>query len=94
MKTDIETAEGLLEALYKAPVKSRRAAMLAAQRALEGKPTAILCSQAEAGRLLGVSRFTVWRMTRESTLHPVSIRGALRYRVAELEQLAAGNPAA
>lgn len=91
---DHPNVESLLAALYRAPVKQRRAAILAAERALEGKPTALLCSQAEAGRLLGVSRFTVWRMTSASTLHPVNIRGALRYRVAELEQLAAGNPAA
>jgi predicted site-specific integrase-resolvase len=68
--------------------------MLAAARVLANTPDALLCSQAAAGRLLGVSRFTVWRMAREGQLHPVTVRGCVRYRVAELEQLAAGNPAA
>ena len=86
------TVESLLRDLYRAPVKQRRAAMLAAERALEGKPTALLCSQAEAGRLLGVSRFSIWRMARENVLHPVKVRGAIRYRVAELEQIATGEP--
>lgn len=96
MKQDnqAETVEGLLAALYKAPTKQRRAAMVAAQRALENRTTALCVSQAEAGRLLGVSRFTIWRMAREGQLHPVSIRGSVRYPVAELERLASGQPAA
>ena len=85
------TIEGLLASLYTAPIKTRHAAMLAAARALEGNPTALLCSQAEAGRLLDVSRFTVWRMAQEGQLHPVSVRGCVRYRVEELERLAAGG---
>ena len=94
MKNESLTVEELLRDIYRAPVKTRHAAMLAAARVLANKPEALLCSQADASRLLGVSRFTVWRMTRETVLHPVNIRGALRYRVAELEQLAAGSPAA
>ncbi|MCX7010203.1 MAG: helix-turn-helix domain-containing protein [Kiritimatiellaeota bacterium] len=93
-KRNGETVEGLLASLYKAPVKTRSAAMLAARRALEGKPTALLCSQAEAGRLLQVSRFTIWRMAREGQLHPVTVRGARRYSIAALEAIAAGNTAA
>ena len=85
------TIEGLLASLYKAPIKTRHAAMLAAQRALAGHTTALLCSQASAGRLLDVSRFTIWRMAQEGQLHPVSVRGCVRYRVEELERLAAGG---
>ena len=85
------TIEGLLASLYKAPLKTRHAAMLAAARALDGNPTALLVSQAEAGRLLDVSRFTIWRMAQEGQLHPVSVRGCVRYRLAEIERLAAGE---
>lgn len=88
------TVEGLLARLYKAPGKTRHAAMLAATRALDGKPTALLCSQAEAGRLLGCSRFTIWRMANEGILHSVKIRGCVRYKVSELEALADGGKVA
>ena len=65
--------------------------MLAARRVLDGKPTALLVTQAETARLLSVSRFTIFRMAKEGQLHPVKIRGAVRYRLSELEQLANGE---
>jgi len=86
-----ESVEDLLAALYRAPVKTRHAAMLAAARVLANKPDALLCSQAEAARLLQTSRFTIWRMARDKQLHPVTVRGCTRYKVAELERLAVGE---
>ena len=96
MKTEHqnETVEGLFASLCRAPVKTRHAAMLAAARVIANKPDALLCSQVEAARLLGVSRFSIWRMARENVLHPVNVRGCVRYRVAELERIAAGETAA
>ena len=84
----IENIEDLVIELTNAPLKIRRSAILAARRAIENKPTALLCSQAEAGRLLGVSRFTIWRMTREGEIKSVKVRGCSRYRVSELESIA------
>ncbi len=49
---------------------------------------AILVNQATAARLLSVSRFTIRRMVTEGTLHPVRVRGAVRYARAELELVA------
>lgn len=49
---------------------------------------AILVNQATAARLLSVSRFTIRRMVAEGTLHPVRVRGAVRYRREELESVA------
>ena len=94
MKTEEMTFEGLLRDLSNTTVKRRRDAMLAAHRAMAGHPSSLLCSQAEAARLLSTSRFTIWRMSRDNQLHPVTVRGCTRYRVAELEAIAAGQSAA
>ena len=51
----------------------------------------LLVSQAEAARMIGVSRVTIYRLTVDGKLHPVSVRGARRYRVAELAKLAEGK---
>lgn len=48
-------------------------------------------TQAEAARMLSVSRITVYRLVQAGDLHPVSIRGARRYRVEDLAQLAGAN---
>ena len=88
------TVENLLRDLYRAPVRIRRDAILAAERALENKTTALLATQADAGRLLSCSRFTIRRMVQDGQLHPVTIRGCRRYRVEELEKMAAGEVAA
>jgi len=92
MKND--SIEALLRDLYRAPAHARRAAILAAQRALQNKTTALLVSQADAGRLLGCSRFTVRRMVQDGQLHPVTIRGCVRYRMNEIEGLASGEAVA
>ena len=45
----------------------------------------ILVNQATAARPLSVSRFTIRRIVAEGVLHPVRVRGAIRYSRAELE---------
>ena len=45
-------------------------------------------TQAKAAKILGCSRFTIRNMVLDGTLHPVNIRGALRYRISELRHLA------
>ena len=51
----------------------------------------ILVNQATAARLLSVSRFTIRRIVAEGVLHPVRVRGAIRYSRAELEAVARGQ---
>lgn len=53
--------------------------------------TSILVNQATAARLLSVSRFTIRRIVAEGILHPVRVRGAIRYSRAELEAVARGQ---
>lgn len=89
MKNENMTVEGLLRDIYRAPARTRNAALLAAHRALENKPTALLTTQAEASRLIGVSRYTFWRWVRAGVIQPVMVRGVPRYRVTDLERLAA-----
>ena len=64
---------------------------------LDGKPRpepksseekAVLLSQKQAAKLLGMSRSTVWRMTRAGQLTTVEVNGRARYRRIDLEQLA------
>ena len=50
----------------------------------------LLVSQAESARMLGVSRVSVYRLVQSGELQPVMIRGARRYRVADLRKLAEG----
>ena len=89
MNDDSLTLEGFATRYYRAPVRTRNAALLAAHRALENKPTALLTTQAEASRLIGVSRYTFWRWVRAGVIQPVMVRGVPRYRVTDLERLAA-----
>lgn len=42
----------------------------------------------KAAKLLGVSRTTLWRITKDGLLHPVTFRGVSRYRVSELMEIA------
>lgn len=49
----------------------------------------LLITQKKAATLLGVSRVTIWRMTRDSILHPVEvIPGMWRYHFREVVLLA------
>ena len=77
-----------LERLLSAPKKLRQEALIAAEAALNGDHDVLLVTQAKAAKILGCSRFTIRNMVLDGTLHPVNIRGALRYRVSELRELA------
>ena len=77
-----------VEKLIVAPAKIREAAEAAAEAVLRGEPEPLLASQAQAGRALGCSRFTVNRLVKDGVLHPVTIRGLRRYRVSELKKIA------
>ena len=50
----------------------------------------LVLTQKQAAKLLGVSRFTIRRMTAEGELHPVKVHESFRYRRAEIEEIAAG----
>lgn len=77
-----------LERVLTAPKKLREAALLAAETALAGEQDALLATQAQAARALSCSRFTVRRLVKDGVLHPVNIRGLVRYRYSELRSLA------
>lgn len=77
-----------LERLLAAPKKLRQEALLAAEAALNGDHDILLVTQAKAAKIMGCSRFTIRNMVLDGTLHPVTIRGVLRYRISELRHLA------
>ena len=70
--------------------KEQRDAVLAALtgRCVGDKPLSPLLTQAEAARYLNCSRFTIRRMVKDDTLHPVTVRGLVRYKRVELEKIA------
>lgn len=65
------------------------------EETLQAAMLPILVTQAQAAKLLGVSRITIYRMVSDGELTPVTIHGMRRYRREELERLARGDtPAA
>jgi len=49
----------------------------------------LLLNQKQAARALGISRVTLWRMTKSAVFHPVEIfPGSFRYRREEVEAVA------
>jgi len=56
-------------------------------RVAAGQP--LLLTQKDAAKLLGISRVTLWRMTKEGFFSPVEIlHGTFRYRLEEVEAVA------
>ena len=52
-----------------------------------GPPPAVLLTQAQKARQLGVSRFTIRKMAKLKRLHPMELLpGLLRYRADEMPQ--------
>ena len=51
----------------------------------------LLLSQKQAASLLGLSRYTIRRMTMEGKLHPVIVHETPRYRRSEIEGIANGS---
>jgi predicted DNA-binding transcriptional regulator AlpA len=90
----------ILQSLASSDLSLSTAEQLALSRLIEGKfnepqvgarnsEDPILVSQAQAAKLLGVSRVTVWRMAKEGMLHPVEILpGSFRYAFEEIATLA------
>jgi hypothetical protein len=90
LKRDTKTI--VTAALRSAGVEQQR--IVAALAVLDGngqiksKQLPAFVSQAEAGRLLSVSRFTVKKLVATGKLHPVELLpGLLRYKVDELLNL-------
>jgi hypothetical protein len=81
----------ILERIITAPKKTRLAALVAAETALNGDQDVLVVTQAQAARMLSCSRFTIRRLVMDDALHPVKIRGLLRYRCSELRALAGGK---
>ncbi len=79
-----------IEKMLMAPKRLRQSAELAIEAALRGDADPLLATQAQAGRMLSCSRFTVRRLVADGVLHPVNIRGLVRYRITELRQIAEG----
>ena len=77
-----------LERMLSAPKKLRQEALIAAEAAMNDELDVLLVTQAKAAKILGCSRFTIRNMVLDGTLPPVTIRGALRYRISELRHLA------
>ena len=73
-----------------APEQRDAALAILTGRTPQDGPPPLLLTQMQAAHLLSVSRYTVWRMTREGALHPVNVRGSFRYRRAEIEAIANG----
>lgn len=78
-----------LRSVDPAAAERLQAAAVAPDKANEPN-TALLLTQAQTARSLGFSRWTVRNLVKDGILHPVSIRGAQRYRRAEVEALAGG----
>ncbi len=55
----------------------------------------LLLTQKEAARILGISRVSLWRLTKEAVFNPVEIfAGRFRYRREEVEAVARGSQSA
>ena len=81
----------VLERILMAPRKARQTALLAAEAALNEDRDVLLVTQAQAARMMSCSRFTIRRLVKDGALHPVNIRGLMRYRCSEIRALAQGD---
>jgi len=50
-------------------------------------PPSLLVTQAETARLLSCSRWSVKRLTDGGFLHPIKLRGLIRYKRTDIDQL-------
>lgn len=89
---DSDSVGKVLRHILTAPARKREAALAAAVHALqEQNPGLLLVNQAEAARMLAVSKTTVWRLTKSGALLPVRVLGAVRYSVEQLRKLASNE---
>lgn len=58
------------------------------QERLNGNdPPSLLLTQAQAARLLSCSRWSVRRLVDGGFLHPIKLRGLIRYKRSDIDQL-------
>lgn len=77
----------IFERIFTAPRNKREKALDAAEAALAGEDDLVLVKQSRAAKMLDCSRFTVRRLVADGALHPVNLRGLVRYRVSELKAM-------
>ena len=62
------------------------------KRLFEASPEPLLMGMSASAKLLGVSRATLWRMTKAGLLQKIEVLpGSFRLRRADLEAIAAGQ---
>jgi len=71
--------------------QARSALAILQGRVPDSGPLPLLLTQKQAAHLLGVSRFTVRKMTQEGKLHPVQVHERRHYRRTEIEAIANGE---
>lgn len=93
MEAQNQNLETFLRRLVIAPRARQSAAVESALKLLSGDPPAeqLLYSAAQACRTLAISRPTLWRLCKSGALQAVQIRGAKRYRRADLLALTEGR---
>ena len=77
----------VLREILTAPAKVKARALDAAAAALRGAPSPIAMTQADVGRALSCSRFTIRRLVKDGALKPVHLRGLVRYPREQVEAL-------
>jgi DNA-binding XRE family transcriptional regulator len=94
------TSRAILQTVLSADASLSAAERSAAQRLISGQSEAptvdvghsderLLVTQKQAAEMLGVSRVTIWRITKDCVLHPVEILpGTWRYPYHEILALA------
>jgi predicted DNA-binding protein (UPF0251 family) len=100
------TSRAILQTVVATDASLSAAERSVAQRLIDGRTEApivviggsderLLVTQKEAAEMLGVSRVTIWRMTKDCVLHPVEILpGTWRYPYHEILALASRGIAA
>ena len=100
------TSRAILQTVVATDASLSAAERSVAQRLIDGRTEApivviggsderLLVTQKEAAEMLGVSRVTIWRMTKDCVLHPVEILpGTWRYPYREILTLARSGIAA
>ena len=81
--------DDVLHAILRASKAKREQALAAAAEVIQGPgPDRLLVNQVTAARMLGVSRVTLWKMTKGGKIETVGVHNCRRYRVADLKRIA------
>ena len=85
----ITTTDNSLSPEQRSILQALAAGRMPAHRSSDQK---LLLNQKDTAKLLGVSRVTLWRMTKGGVFNPVEILpGTFRYRMDEIEALVSQN---